>query len=380
MKTFITFSLNVMLFFTLFAVTAYSYPRFSAYTGDKCSDCHVGPQGGGMRNQFGSNYSKENLQMDFLKKYIKKTPEFTTKLNKNISVGGDLRFVHVDDEQPNLPVMNTFLTMQGDFYVNATVNDYISVYLAPGLQIPNIPTKYEVYGMVSNMPLNSYFKAGRMNPTFGIKIVEHRAFQRASLLGTPYAANDGFEIGLSPGNFNFSAGLFNGLNTDFFDKDPKKMFVSSADYMFSSHDNNLNVNIGASFYNNPYNFINPLTGSSTDALRKAFGGFTKIGILKRVALLGEVDFAENKRLGSTTRALFGYGELNVKIINGLELRGMYELMRPDRDAENNRTIRTRIGTAIFPLQGFETEAMIRFVTDDVLPNTNEYQVSFHFYF
>ena len=103
-----------------------------------------------------------------MKKYIKKTPEFTTKLNKNISVGGDLRFVHVDDEQPNLPVMNTFLTMQGDFYVNATVNDYISVYLAPGLQIPNIPTKYEVYGMVSNLPLNSYFKAGRMNPTFGI--------------------------------------------------------------------------------------------------------------------------------------------------------------------------------------------------------------------
>jgi hypothetical protein len=123
-----------------------------------------------------------------------------------------------------------------------------------------------------------------------------------------------------------------------------------------------------------------LTGSSTDAIRKAFGGFTKIGILKRVALLGEVDFAENKRLGSTTRALFGYGELNIKIINGLELRSMYELMRPDRDAENNRTIRTSIGTAIFPLQGFETEAMIRFVTDDVLPNTNEYQVSFHFYF
>ncbi len=380
MKKFITFNFNVILFIVILFSTAYSYPRFSAYTGDKCSDCHVGPQGGGMRNQYGMNFAKQNLQMDFLKKYIKKTPEFATKLNKNISVGGDLRFVHVGNEQPNASSLNTFLTMQGDFYVNATVNDYISVYLAPGLQIPNNPTKYEVYGMVSNLPLNSYFKAGRMNPTFGIKIVEHRAFQRILLLGTPYAANDGFEVGLSPGNFNFSAGLFNGLNTDFFDRDPKRMFVSSVDYTFSAYDNNLNLNFGTSFYNNPYNFINPLTSEKTDAERKAFGGFTKIGILKRIALLGEVDFAENKRIGSITRSLYGYGELNIRIVNGLEIRSQYEVMRPDRDVDDNRTIRTSVGAAVFPLQGFETEAMYRFVSDDKLPNTNEFQMSFHFYF
>jgi len=380
MKKFVIFSLNFILLSAVLFTTAYSYPRFSAYTGDKCSDCHVGPQGAGMRNQYGMNFSKQNLQLDFLKKYVKKTPEFTTKLNKNISVGGDLRFVHVDDEQPNAPTMNTFLTMQGDFYVNATVNDYISVYLAPGLQIPNIPTKYEVYGLVSNLPLNTYFKAGRMTPTFGIKIVEHRAFQRIQLLGTPYAANDGFEFGISPGNFNFSAGLFNGLNTDFFDKDPKKMFVSSADYTFSAYDNDLNLNFGTSVYSNPYNFNNPSTGDLTDANRQAFGGFTKIGVLKRIALLGEVDFSENKRLGSITRSVYGYGELNIKVVNGLEIRSMYEIMRPDRDADDNRTIRTSIGAAVFPLQGFETEAMIRFVTDDKLPNTNEYQINFHFYF
>ncbi|MFZ4590678.1 MAG: hypothetical protein ACOYN6_06750 [Ignavibacteria bacterium] len=380
MKKLIAVTLNTVILFAVFFATAYSYPRFSAYTGDKCSDCHVGPQGGGMRNAYGMKYAKANLQLDFLKKYVKKNVDFSTQLNKSISVGGDLRFVHVGDENPNGPSTNTFLTMQGDFYANATVNDYISVHLAPGLQIPNIPTKYEVYGMVSNLPLNSYFKAGRMTPTFGIKIVEHRAFQRINLLGTPYAANDGFEVGLSPGNFNFSVGLFNGLNTDFFDKDPKRMFVSSADYTVSAFDNDLNLNFGTSFYSNPYNFNNPYTGELTDANRQAFGGFTKIGILKRFALLGEFDFAENKRLSSITRALYGYGELNIKIVNGLEIRSMYEVMRPNRDVEDNRTIRTSVGAAVFPLQGFETEAMIRFVTDDKLPNTNEFQMNFHFYF
>lgn len=371
----------IILFFVLsLPLSLFAYPRFSAYTGDKCSDCHVNPQGGAMRNQYGNKFANENLQMDFLKKYVKKRNEFNTQLNKNISVGGDVRIAHVSYDNQNAPATNTFLTMQGDFYANAIVNDYISVYVAPGLQIPNIPTKYEVYGMVSNLPFNTYFKAGRMTPTYGVKIVEHRAFQRADFLGTPYAANDGVEIGISPGGFNFSAGLFNGTNTNFFDNDSKRMFVSSADYMFSVFKKKLNINLGASFYNNPYNFTNPQNGDRTDALRQAFGGFTKIGILNRIALIGEVDFMENTSIGNKVRGLYGFGELNFIIIKGLELRTQYEIKRANRDIENNRIIRTSVGAAIFPLQGFETEAMLRFVNNDVLENTKEFQMNFHFYF
>lgn len=378
MKKYIKF--YFIFVFSFLAVSAYSYPRFSAYTGDKCADCHVNPQGGGMRNQYGMNFAKQNLQLDFLKKYVTKKVDFSTQLNKNISIGGDLRLVHVGNEKANAPSTNTFLTMQGDLYVNANVNDYISLYIAPGLQIPNIPAKYEVFGMVSNLPLNSYFRAGRINPTYGMKVVEHRSYHRAELLGTPYSANDGVEFGIAPGSFNLSAGLFNGLNSDFFDKDPKRMFVSSADYTFNFYDNNLNLNLGASFYNNPYNFINPVTGENTDADKKAYGGFAKIGILKRIALLTEVDFVENTRISSMKRGLYGYGELNFIIVKGLELRTQYEYMKPDRDAGNNRITRTSVGASVFPLTGFETEAMLRFVTEDAQPDTKEFQVNFHFYF
>jgi len=377
MKTFKLFLIAVIV---LSVQVLYSYPRFSAYTGDKCSDCHVNPQGGGMRNQYGQNFAKQNLQMDFLKKLVTKKTDFSTQLNKNISIGGDVRVVHVGNENTSGPSTNTFLTMQGDFYANANVNDYISVYVAPGLQIPNVPAKYEVYGMVGSLPANLYFRAGRMTPAYGMKVVEHRAYQRQSLLGTPYAANDGVEIGLSPGFLNLSAGLFNGLNTNFFDNDPKRMFVSSADFSFVPVEDKFNVNFGASFYNNPYNFLDPNSGSQTDAIKQAFGGFAKFGLFKRVALLGEVDFLENTQLSSMTRGIFGYGELNVIIINGVELRTQYEIMRPDRDTENNRTIRTSVGAALFPLTGFETEAMVRFVSDDQQPNTTEFQWNFHFYF
>jgi hypothetical protein len=333
-----------------------------------------------MRNQYGQHFAKQNLRMDFLKKLVTKKTDFSTQLNKNISIGGDVRIVHVGNENTSGPSTNTFLTMQGDFYANANVNDYISVYVAPGLQIPNIPTKYEVYGMVGNLPASLYFRAGRMTPTFGMKVVEHRAYQRQSLLGTPYAQSDGVEIGLSPGFLNFSAGLYNGLNTNFFDNDPKRMFVSSADFSFTPVEDKFNVNFGASFYNNPYNFLDPDSGNQTDAIKQAYGGFAKFGILKRVALLGEVDFLENTQLSSMKRGIFGYAELNVIIVNGVELRTQYEITRPDRDTENNRTIRTSVGAALFPLTGFETEAMMRFVSDDRQPNTTEFQWSFHFYF
>jgi len=375
-----TFKFLLFAAFLISVQGLFAYPRFSAYTGVKCSGCHVNPQGGGMRKQYGMNFAKENLQMDFLKKLVTKKTDFSTQLNKNISIGGDVRIIHAGNENISGPSTNTFLTMQGDLYANANVNDYISVYVAPAMQLPNIPTKSEVYGMVGNLPANIYFRAGRMTPTYGMKVVEHRAYQRQSLLGTPYAQSDGVEIGMSPGFVNFSAGLFNGLNTNFFDSDPKRMFVSSADFSFIPVEEKLSVNFGGSFYNNPYNYLDPNSGSQTDAIKQAYGGFAKFGIFKRVALLGEVDFLENTRLSSMTRGIFGYGELSVIIVNGVELRTQYEIMRPDRDAENNRTIRTSVGAALFPLTGFETEAMMRFVSDDQQPNTTEFQLGFHFYF
>lgn len=378
MKKFIRALLPLLLFALSYSLS-YSYPRFSAYTGDKCIDCHVNPSGGGMRNTYGMMFAKKNLQADFLQKYIKK-PDFSTQLNKNISVGGDVRIMHAGEEVSDEPSKSSFLTMQGDLYVNASLNDFVSVMVAPGIQIPNLPTKYEVYGMLHNLPLNGYFRAGRFTPNYGVRIVEHRAFQRADLLKTPYSADNGLEIGISPGVFSLSAGLFNGLNTNFNDNDPKRMFVSSADVMLTSPENNFNFNIGTSFYNNPYNFLDPVSSQFTDANLKAYSGFTKIGLFKRAAILGEVDFIENTRVGNMTRGFYGFGELSIILVKSVELRTQWEYRIPDRDASANRTIRTSVGAAFFPLMGFETEAMVRFLADDRNPNATELHWNFHFYF
>jgi hypothetical protein len=159
------------------------------------------------------------------------------------------------------------------------------------------------------------------------------------------------------------------------------MFVANADYMLSWLDNKINADIGTSFYNNPYDYRDPTTGAMLNALTHSFSGFTKIGLYDRVAILAETDFRENSISENMTRAMYGFGELSIKIIKGLELRSQYEFRNANRDIDNQKTRRYSIGGAIFPIIGVEFEAMFRFVDDDIsASHYNEYQGMLHFYF
>lgn len=378
-KSFQFFILFLTVIFFSSTLRVYSYPRFAAYTGDKCADCHVNPSGGSMRHGGGLKYAENNLSMDLFKKLAGKT-QFSPKLTKEISIGGDVRVAQVDNEVPGAANYNSFLAMQGDIYVNAKLNNILNVFANSGIQIPGIQAEYEVYGMISNLPADIYFKVGRFKPNYGTRIVEHRAYQRKFLLNTPYDDNTGFELGISPGLFNLNVGLYNPQNLDFLGIDPHKMFVASTDFNFGFKDNNFNVNVGGSFYNNPYNTNDSAFTSTITANRKAWGIFTRIGIIKRIAVIGEVDFEENKSDSPLRRSLYGFGELNVIVIKGLELRGQFELYDRNRNIEGDDLKRISAGFAAFPFFGFETEAMVRFVIEDPDVKNNEFQWNFHFYF
>jgi len=330
-----------------------------------------------MRNLYGQKYAKENLYMDAFKK-ISDRNDFTGQLTKNIFIGGDVRMVFINNENKNTANFNSFYTMQGDLYVNAKINDYLNIYISPGIYLPGHPTKYEVYGMISRLPLNTFFKAGRITPDFGIRIPEHRAYQRQDLLNAPYSADNGFELGFSPGIFNFNFGLFNGLYSESHDIDQNKMFIASGDIMINTMEEELNFNIGGSFYNNPYKYYDPNLPNPLNANRKAWCGFTKIGIFNRIAVLGEYDFAETS-IQALTRSVYRYLEVNARIINGIELRVAYEFKDVNRDTADDEVSRYSIGAALFPMPGLETEAVLRFI-DSESTGTKEFQWSFHFYF
>lgn len=382
--------MNRKLIFVLFAgafsFLAYSvlnelqaYPRFAAYSGDKCMDCHVNPTGGIMRNFAGNKYAEKNLAMDLFRKVAGKT-KFDPRLTKAVSIGGDVRVAQVDNEIPNNSNFNSFLAMQGDAYLNVELNDIVNVFATSGISIPEIEARYEVYGMLSNLPANGFFKVGMFKPNYGLRIVEHRAYQRKALLGAPYDATTGFEVGVSPEWFTLTAGIYNRPDADFLEQDPHKMFVASTDFSFGFNDNLFNVSVGGSFLNNPYNTQDSIFSNTITGLQQAYGANMKLGIMNRVAILGEVDFEERKTDLPMRRSLYWFGELNVIVIKGLELRGQYEYYDRNRDAEEDHRSRISAGFAAFPFYGFETEAMVRFVTEDQDLDNNEWQWNFHFYF
>ncbi|MCI0450471.1 MAG: hypothetical protein L0Y79_11945 [Chlorobi bacterium] len=393
-----------VVFVSLFlSVNSYSYPKFAAYTGEKCITCHVNPTGGGMRNLFGVKYSKDNLFFKFLEK-ANKTTDINPQITKGISVGGDMRLLFVDNQiDTGIPNFNSFFQMQGDLYVNAQVNKYINLVIAPGLYIPSnfpgqspLPTKYEIYGMVSNLPAGLYFKAGRFIPNFGIKVPEHRAYNRQfNDFYTPYASDAGIEAGISPSYFTLSVGFSNGSSVNrsgqrnnSFDFDSHKQLTVSGDFRWASKKSKYTAGIGGSFLTNPYKY-DPI--NNINALRQMAAGFISIGLFERVAILGELaynrlDLRDSLATRSDFRTIFG--ELNARITKGIELKFQYENYDPELGTEKSTRERQRysFGAVLFPLTGLEIESIFRLVkegkgpTDDFEIKNDEFQTVFKFYF
>jgi hypothetical protein len=394
----------VFILFFLSGIKSYSYPKFAAYTGAKCQSCHINPTGGQIRHMGGIKYAEEMLIMDMFKKY-NKDASFDTRIGKVLQIGGDLRLGgfeieggRVDPEGGNGGAkLNTFFAMEADLYINAALGKIVDIVLNPSLQYNNYPPVYEFYGMLHNLPLDLYLKAGKIRPNFGIKLPEHRPYQKYFNFYTPYNPDAGLEIGISPGPVTITAGLFNGVPTNFynrsgpsdFDMDNGKEFVASGDFRWApkSKKKNFTFDIGASFLNNPFRYKVSPTSGTYDAVSQIIAGFASFGFLERIAILGEIDFNSQKYTEDSTsvKNLFNtyFAEADVKVINGLELKFQYEKIDNNLGTKNGPGERIRYsgGAVFFPLQGFELEAMYRLsktYPDDKF--YNESNVIFHFYF
>jgi hypothetical protein len=392
----ISISFLSAIFFLIINNDSYSYPKFAALTGDKCLDCHVNPTGGGMRQRF----SKKFLYMKMFEK-ANDSVKFDPQISEGIRLGADMRLMYLDDQAgEGSPNINSFFQMQGDLYVNAKINKYLSLMIAPGLYIPNtfgpnpLATKYEIYGMVSNLPAGLYFKVGRFIPNFGIKIPEHRAYQR-DLNGfyTPYASDAGIEVGISPTYFTLTAELSNGqsrnkdgLLNNSFDFDAQKQITVFGDFRWAQKDRKYTFGLGGSFITNPfkYDFVNNI-----NALRQIGAGFFSIGLFDRVAILGEVDYNRLQiRDSAGTKNDFKtfFGELDIRVIQGVEAKFQFEAYDPNLGFKGpNERRRYSFGVMLFPLTGLEIESIFRLVkepglNDDEQIKNNEYQTVFKFYF
>ena len=391
MKKIIHFGLKptlflVLAYFLFNSKDTYSYPKFAAYTGQKCMSCHVSPTGGAIRHLGGVKYSQDELFMKMFQK-ANKTTQINGQVTKWLQLGADMRTLFFDNQNgEGNSDLNSFFQMQADLYFNARINDYLNLVVAPSLQYNTFPPVYEVYGMVSKLPADLYIRAGKFKPNFGIRIPEHRSYQRFYNLNTPYYSETGLEAGISPGLFTLNVGFFNGVNNSFndFDSDGGKEVVLSGDFRWASKKNKFTFNLGASFLNNPYKYS---VTNNINANRQIGAGFFSIGLFERVAVLGEFDYNRLKIADSvSTKQDFHtiFGEVDIRLIKGLEAKFQYENYDPQLGIKDGPLIRSRysFGIELYPLTGLELESIYRVVStpSGAKLHANEFQQTIKFYF
>lgn len=322
-----------------------------------CGACHVNPSGGGLKNKFGRYYANKYLNMmgDGGLKPVSLNVEGVDK----IDFGADFRFSSFYTDNDNLH--NTMINMQGDFYAVVNINSWAAVYYEKSLQ----HSGEEVFGLVHGLPFNTYVKAGKFMPPYGLKLDDHTAYIRQTLGFTQFYNVTGAEVGTNPLLPFLQAAVFNGNNNpDTVDDNSQKGVSGIAGARF------LKVQFGGSLFKN-----NSL--SENDFRYGAFG----TAHLGPITYLGEYDRKALKDRESSAKVTssFCYNELSAAVSKGMLIKLKYEFHDPSRDIKNDSKERYSAAFSIYPSIGTEFEVNIRHTRPDDEEKFNELFFIAHFW-
>jgi len=334
-------------------------PRFALRMNVKCRNCHIDPNGGGMRNYYGAAmYAKTTLP---LRVWADDSTlnEFTTQLSNYVSFGTDMQSIFYYQQKDEY---NSFYQMQGNIYLSARLGKNLLVYFDKGLY-----HGFEVFGIASILPANGYVKVGRFTSAYGTKTDDHTVFIRDK---TDFQNNrredSGIEAGISPSLFTWNVGVFSGEKDNDFSTGKIRLITTRTDLKFRVE--NLKFTLGGSaWYNN-----NP---AGTFTMFGGFGGASYQGL----TLNTEIDIKKDKAtLG--TNEFVSYLELNYLLLDGVDLKFIYDYYDPDTDYRTGSQSRYSFGLEFFPLNGLEVRPLYRLLKEEPADiRNNEFDFLIHFY-
>ncbi len=355
---------------------AFSLPQFALRTGARCQSCHMNPTGSGMRSEFGSKqYGRETLPMEMFRD-VSAFEDFEPKLSETFSMGMDVRTLF---QRLGADHSNSFFEMEGNLYINAQLNKFLSIYLDKGLY-----QGFQIYGIV-RLPENLGLKVGKFLPAAGLRTDDHTAFSRQGVPGVldlPFGArgeDTGIEAIYSPDHLLFTAGIFNGesggtggLATAGFGR--KRLASAIRGEYVNRLSDALGISAGASYYS---------TGDFNGEYSKLgiAGIFGGIDLLKTVTVQAEFDAVAYTPLlsGTATTGRIVYAEANVLVAPGFDLKLQYDFTDPDIDVKSGTYSRIGAGGSIFILSGLELRPEYRITTDLSGRKTRDILTQLHFY-
>jgi hypothetical protein len=119
------------ILFILFLINNKSLatPEFAQWTANRCSTCHNNMQGGGLRTEFGMNFSKDASILPLNKIGFSDSLNLTNKfdlLGSPFSVGTDLRFQLIRSFKTE-DAQRRFIPMQASIYLGWSPLDWLTV-------------------------------------------------------------------------------------------------------------------------------------------------------------------------------------------------------------------------------------------------------------
>jgi hypothetical protein len=188
--------------FAFAASHAFAEPYLAVETGYQCSQCHVNPTGGGLRNTFGDLFSQTELPANTSEMDV-----WTGTVLDRFTIGSDARgsgrqfdFDDRDDHQD-------FQVDSVVVYLNAILNEHVSLYVdeqvAPGGSLNR-----QAWAMLKSG--NWYLKGGKLVLPFGLRFEDDSAFVR-QVSGINFnSADNGIEAGYVGGPWSAQLAITNG--------------------------------------------------------------------------------------------------------------------------------------------------------------------------
>ena len=316
-----------LLFALLAPVAAHAEPYLAIRSGLKCMACHVNPDGGGKRNEFGATYGQTALASQRLDPATGQSvpqagsaPLWTGKLNDQFAIGSDLRATLQSVKVPDSTETLAFSPTRAQIYLEVKpLGERLLLYLDERVA-SGAATNREIYALLWSADHSAYVKAGRIFIPFGLRVEDDTAFIR-QVSGVNFnSSDDGVEGGLEIGPWSASVSVTNGAGGGT-ETNRGKLISSIASYVQPDW----RIGLSASVNRN---------GDADRNMQSVFGGL-RLGIVS--ALASAVYITDDGTPTGRLKHWASLVEANIEAARGHNIKLTYESYDPNVDvAEDQR--------------------------------------------
>jgi hypothetical protein len=219
---------------------------------------------------------------------------------------------------------------------------------------PGTPYFREAFVLLHELPYLTYAKVGRFVPDFGLKLDDHtadirRAFELDGSL--PQARVSGVELGVNP-NYPYVRASYFRSTSRYRDPDPFSVFDADEGYGCA-----VNAGLRAEGWALGASTLlrrRPLDEGGDASTYGLYAAFNPWFYRKSLPLTWQAEFDLGDRTrdsGQSARQAAFYQELDWRAANGLNLLLTQDWADPDRQVQDDHTLRLGLGAQITPLPG-----------------------------